>query len=68
MFRFNKDINTMSKAGFVKLIQVLFLTAIKRAINRAGSAWKYLYRAVDKAGSTVDFLLTAMRTAAIHPG
>ena len=24
-------------------------------------AWKYLYRAVDKAGSTIDFLLTARR-------
>lgn len=26
--------------------------------------WKYLYRAVDTAGQTVDVLLTAMRDAA----
>jgi putative transposase len=28
---------------------------------RVKGQWKYLYRAVDKAGSTVDFLLTAKR-------
>ena len=30
-------------------------------------AWKYLYRAVDKQGKTVDFLLTANRDAS-QPG
>ena len=29
-------------------------------VNAKG-VWKYLYRAVDKAGATVDFLLTAKR-------
>jgi hypothetical protein len=28
---------------------------------RVRGAWRYLYRAVDKAGATVDFLLTANR-------
>jgi putative transposase len=28
---------------------------------RVRGSWKYLYRAVDKAGATVDFLLTAKR-------
>jgi putative transposase len=28
---------------------------------RVKGAWKYLYRAVDKTGATVDFLLTAKR-------
>jgi putative transposase len=28
---------------------------------RIKGAWKYLYRAVDKAGATVDFLMTAKR-------
>lgn len=28
---------------------------------KVNGQWKYLYRAVDKAGKTVDFLLTARR-------
>ena len=30
---------------------------------RVGGVWKYLYRAVDSAGNTLDFLLTARRDA-----
>jgi putative transposase len=32
---------------------------IEKTYVRVKGAWKYLYRAVDKAGTTVDFLLTA---------
>jgi transposase-like protein len=34
---------------------------------RVKGAWKYLYRAVDKAGATVDFLLTAKRDRKAAP-
>lgn len=30
---------------------------------KVGGKWKYLYRAVDKLGDTVDFLLTVKRDA-----
>ena len=33
------------------------------AYIKVKGAWKYLYRAVDKQGTTVDFLLTARRDA-----
>ena len=32
---------------------------------KVAGQWKYLYRAVDKAGNTVDFLLTAKRDKAV---
>ena len=32
---------------------------------KVAGQWKYLYRAVDKAGDTVDFLLTAKRDKAV---
>jgi len=35
--------------------------AIGRDLCEVKGSWKYLYRAVDKTGATVDFLLTARR-------
>src|ERR1700685_2340589 len=55
---------------YVPALEKAFL-ARKRAVGgswrmdetyvRVKGTWKYLYRAVDKAGATVDFLLTAKR-------
>ena len=44
------------------------LPCATRPYVRVKGQWKYLYRAVDKAGQTVDFLLTAHRdrTAALR--
>lgn len=35
---------------------------------KVNGAWKYLYRAVDKAGNTIDFLLRARRNKAAPVG
>ena len=55
---------------YVPALEAAFLTR-KRPVGRSWrrdetyvrvkGAWKYLYRAVDKAGATADFLLTARR-------
>jgi transposase-like protein len=33
---------------------------------KVNGEWKYLYRAVDKAGDTVDFLLGGIATRPLH--
>ena len=60
----------------LKILQVLALIfrRQKRSIGsswrmdetyiKVAGQWKYLYRAVDKAGDTVDFLFTAKRDLA----
>jgi transposase-like protein len=45
---------------FCERLEVKFLRPTYPYVKVKGS-WKYLYRTVDKAGATVDFLLTAKR-------
>ncbi|MHB8177936.1 MAG: IS6 family transposase [Vulcanimicrobiaceae bacterium] len=60
----------------IKLVPVVGKTFRRRKVGvgtrwrmdetsiKVGGRWKYLYRAVDKAGHTVDFVLTAKRDRA----
>src|SRR3954468_7794828 len=50
---------------FRKLKQAVGISwRVDETYIKVNGAWKYLYRAVDKRGQTVDFLLTAKRNAA----
>jgi hypothetical protein len=46
-----------SHVRFCERLKVKFLGPT----HQVKGIWKYLYRAVDKVGKTVDFLLTAIR-------
>jgi putative transposase len=59
---------------FLPLLENIFRIKYKRSVGRSWridetyikvkGSWKYLYRAVDKEGNTIDFLLTAKRDKA----
>src|SRR5674476_1208454 len=56
-------VNRKIYARFCERLRVKLPRPTHPYIKVAGQ-WKYLYRAVDRAGDTVDFLLTAKRDLA----
>src|SRR5665648_153589 len=70
------DHSTVSRWAirFLPLLENIFRRNYKCSVGRSWrmdetyikvkGAWKYLYRAVDKEGNTIDFLLTAKRNKA----
>jgi putative transposase len=50
----------MDETGFTEIREFMGLSLDETYVKIKGSC-KYLYRAVDKAGATADFLLTAKR-------
>ncbi len=70
------DHSTVSRWAirFLPLLENIFRKKYKRSVGRSWrmdetyikvkGAWKYLYRAVDKEGNTINFLLTAKRDKA----
>lgn len=65
--------STVGRSGFCPCLEKVFCKH-KRPVGsswrmdetciKLKGVWKYLYRAVDKEGKTVDFLLTAKRDKA----
>jgi putative transposase len=46
------------KSGSVRSVRAGEQT---KPTSRSGGQWRYLYRAIDRSGQTIDFLLTACR-------
>jgi putative transposase len=56
-----KYVPVLEKAFLARKLPVGGSWRLDETYVRIKGAWNYLYRAVDKAGATVDFLLTARR-------
>jgi len=59
--------STAGRSGFCPPLKKSFVNTsgqLDETYIKVKGFWKYLYRAVDKEGKTVDFLLTAKRDKA----